>query len=119
MEQKIGNIVNTLMSLYASSHYYHWMTTSEAEHNTMEDLYEGMNKIMDDFVEAMQGRYKIRVKTPSALTIVPYKMRVEFISNTIKDLDKFIMGCDSEDLKNKAAEMIELLNITLYRLTLK
>ena len=107
------------MSLYASSHYYHWVTNSEAEHNAMETFYEELNELMDGFVEAMQGRYNMRVVMPTNLEMYPYRMKSEYFDNAVKDLESFIDMCESEDLKNKAAEIIELINTTKYRLTLR
>lgn len=122
MEQLIGNYIVFLTKLKL----YHWSTTSYARHIASDNLYNNLNKLLDRFVEAYQGKYnrinfnnhnfninKTIVKDDTTIIISINHL----ISNLEKELPKFISVSDS-DLLNLRDEMLNELRTSLYLFSL-
>jgi hypothetical protein len=103
-------------------HYAHFNTKSYSEHKALGKFYEGWLGFLDTFVETYQGRYQriegdLTIVAPCGVDSVAYLnslrsfISVDAMSIIVKDLDI--------DLANILAEMLGLVNHTLYLLTLK
>jgi DNA-binding ferritin-like protein len=119
-------LVTTLLTLQSQLRVFHWQTKSYAEHKAIGKLYEGLEPLIDDFVEIFSGRYGVPVaKNQYTLTFGNYKDNagcVEFIDKTIQYMEKDVPAMlkpEDTDLLNLRDEMVGALNKTKYLLRLK
>jgi len=95
-------------------HLAHLATTSFAEHKALDAYYGGILELTDDFVETYFGRFKREeIVIPEAK-----------VMDAVAHLKSMQMLLDSEranytsELQNIIDEMLQLVNRTLYMLTL-
>ena len=103
-------------------HYAHFNTTSFAEHKALGEFYEGWLSLVDSFVETYQGRYQrivgqINVSAESGADSVAYLNELRTFVST-EAMGVIVPSIDI-DLANIIADMLGLINHTLYLLTLK
>jgi len=55
-------IVRMFLELLNMVKLYHWKTTSYAQHKATDELYERLNKHIDEFVEVLLGKENTRVR---------------------------------------------------------
>jgi DNA-binding ferritin-like protein len=84
-------IVRMFLELLNMVKLYHWKTTSYAHHKATDELYDRLNKHIDEFVEVLLGKEHKRVK------LVEKKLRL--IDNT-----------NERDFKNHIYEFREFFN---------
>lgn len=116
-----GELVGMLFSARNLAHTIHLKTTSYAEHKTLNEFYEGIIPLVDDFAEAYQGRYDVRMTIP----VVPNKYKGS-ISDVLRSQLDWIEGnrqaiCPRTEtaLHNIIDEIVSLYQGTLFMLTLK
>lgn len=100
-------------------HYAHLNTQSYAVHKALGSFYEGWTDLMDSFIETYQGKYG-RVEgiiSVSAVNDMPVEKYFEALRSFVLGID--IYSAEDKDLDNIAADMIGLINRTLYKLTLQ
>lgn len=103
-------------------HYKHWNTISYAEHKALGKFYDGWLGLVDSFVETYQGRYQriegdLAIAIPSGVDSLAYLTALRsFVSI---DAMSIIVPALDIDLANIVAEMLGLINHTIYLLTLK
>jgi hypothetical protein len=103
-------------------HYAHFNTTSYAEHKALGEFYDGWLELVDTFVEMYQGRYQrivgqININAESGADSVVYLNELRaFVSTEAMGV---IVPAIDIDLANILADMLGLINHTLYLLTLK
>lgn len=105
---------------------FHWQTRKYAQHVASDNLYIGIQTLIDQWVEVYQGKYEImsfdnnKVEIPlKNMDIEEFILQLEqfklFLENyLVKDLSK-----NDTDLVNIRDEMLSLINKTLYLLTLE
>jgi hypothetical protein len=84
-------------------------------HAALGEFYEGIEGLTDRFAEVYLGHGKEFRGIGSSIT-VPDKEPVEYVTSLEATLQTIIPNIHREDLKNIAAEMIELCNHILYKL---
>lgn len=121
------NIITKLLTVQAQLRVYHWQTKSYAEHKALGKLYEGLDGLIDTFVETLSGK---KGGVPSA------KDNFTFVAENYKDnktvvafLDEFsvyltqdvptMLDGKDTDLLNIRDEMLGAVNQTKYLLRLK
>jgi DNA-binding ferritin-like protein len=121
------NIITKFLSVQAQLRVYHWQTKSYAEHKALGKLYEGLDGLIDTFVETLSGK---KGGVPMA------KDNFTFVAENYKDnkavvafLDEFIVYLTQDmpsmldskdtDLMNIRDEMLGAVNQTKYLLRLK
>ena len=116
-----GEMVGMLFGARNIAHTVHLKTTSYAEHKTLESFYEDIIPLADDFTEAYQGRYGVRLTVPA----VPNKYKGS-ISEVLRAQVDWIEGnrasmCPRTEtaLQNIIDEIVALYQKTLFMLTLK
>jgi DNA-binding ferritin-like protein len=114
---KINELLNRLLELSMSSRFWHWITTSHAEHTSLGDFYEQLNVKLDAFVEVSQGAYGSRVKVPADISIIPYVSRMERLRAISTYLSACIEQCEDESIANIIAEILADVNKLKYLLT--
>jgi len=116
-----GEMVGMLFSARNIAHTIHLKTTSFAEHKTLEEFYNGIIPLADDFAQSYQGRYNVRLNIP----VVPNKYKGT-ISEVLRAQLEWIEGnrssmCPRTEtaLQNIIDEIVGLYQNILYQLTLK
>lgn len=116
-----GELVGMLFGARNIAHTVHFKTTSYSEHKTLDEFYNGIIPLVDDFVEAYQGRYGVRMDIPT----VPNKYKGT-ISEVLRAQMEWIEAnrqgiCPRTEtaLHNIIDEIVALYQSTLFLLTLK
>jgi hypothetical protein len=113
-----------VMCLFHSStntHLMHLKTRSYAEHKALNTYYDEIIDLVDTFVEAYQGKYGRIENYPTDYEPAPdnstrYMLYLQTEVETLRRADGFPQ--DTE-LQNEVDNIANLINSTLYMLTLK
>jgi hypothetical protein len=106
-----------LLHSVTNTHILHLTTKSYAEHKALEDYYTEVGDLVDDFIEAFQGKYGL-LHDFTADYVLP-EQPVEYLTYlkdevaTLRRSEKFPQ--DSE-LQNSVDEIAQLIDSTLYKL---
>lgn len=112
----IKDFVTSLFTARQTIHALHLQTKSYSEHVALNDFYEGILTLTDEFVEVYQGEYGIlqgytveNIKTESALS---------YLQNFVESLKSAHALIKEEDthLDNIVDEMTSLTYKTIYKL---
>ena len=115
MDYTIQEFVMCLLHAQTNTHILHLQSRSYSEHKALQGLYEGLDTLIDDFVEAYQGKYGIiegysndyEQPTPALEYVIS-------LADYIKQARESIAQ-DSE-LQNIIDEIAQLVDSTLYKL---
>jgi len=100
------------------AHVFHLQTQSFAEHNALNNYYDGVVDLFDGIIESYQGKYGI-IKNFKTFKIEQYKNCKKTISYFEKLLDIIDENRESiEDtyIQNQIDTVQELINSTIYKL---
>lgn len=115
-------MVDKLLGLQNQLRMFHWGTSSYAEHKALGKAYEGLDGLIDTFVETWMGTHGKDLGSPK-LALTPYKpggavmlldQATQFLTG---ELNSAIAG--NTELGNIRDEMLGLINQTKYLLTLR
>jgi hypothetical protein len=115
-------MVDKLLGLQNQLRMLHWGTNSYSEHKALGKAYEGLDGLIDTFVETWMGIHGKDLGAPK-LVLNPYKpgapvllldQATQFLTG---ELNSAING--NTDLGNIRDEMLSLINQTKYLLTLR
>ena len=106
----------TLLHAATSGHVLHLQTRSFAQHKTLDDFYSSLPGLVDDVIEAYQGKYGLVLDYPSGYT-VPTTAPIEFVSA----LSDYVMStrasvASDSEIQNLVDEIQDLIDSTLYKL---
>ena len=116
MDNEIGDLVLTLLHSATNTHILHWQSKSYAEHKALGTFYEELPGLVDDLVEAIQGKYNSTLKFPAI-----YHVSADSGKKELHDLSEYfqekrsVLPQDSE-IQNIADEIQQLIDSTLYLL---
>ena len=123
MKEIKSMFITKFLSIQNQIRIYHWQTKSYAEHKALGKLYEGLDPLIDAFVEAYFGKNGVRkAKTSFAVQSMNHEQgasttlmneTIEFLTNELTSVIE-----NDTDLLNIRDEMISLCNQTKYLLTL-
>lgn len=115
-------MVDKLLGLQNQLRMYHWGTSSYAEHKALGKAYEGLDALIDTFVETWMGVHGKGLGDVK-LSLREYtRGSPEVLLNQAAEFFKGEMAGAVEgntDLSNIRDEMLGLVNQTKYLLTLK
>jgi hypothetical protein len=122
------DIIKVFIKIQIELKFYHWKTSSYSRHIASGDLYDSLNKSIDDFVEIYQGKYKkinfdqinhIDLSNTNDNNIII--LLEDFKSFLLYDLEEFLNNgvMLNVDLKNLRDEILAKVNKTLYLFTLQ
>ena len=114
-------MMNEMLEALATAKRYHWATMSLGEHEALEYFYEGLEGLVDDFVETYQGISGQRLKGANEMEIPEYTMdaSVAFLNSFKECIEtKFRMLIPNRALNNIIDDMVNLVGKTLYKLSL-
>ena len=116
MDNDLGELILTLLHSATNTHILHWQSKSYAEHKTLGAVYEALPDLVDNLVEAIQGRYDSTIEFPAT-----YHTPADTGKRELHDLSEYfedkrsVLPQDSE-IQNIADEIQALIDSTLYLL---
>jgi hypothetical protein len=106
-----------LLHSVTNGHILHLTTRSYAEHKALEDYYTEVGDLVDDFIEAFQGKYGLLHDFTTDYQLpdqpVAYMTYLKDEVATLRRSERFPQ--DSE-LQNSVDEIAQLIDSTLYKL---
>lgn len=123
IERKLMFNVDIFLKVQSQLRILHWQTHSYAEHQALGKAYEGLDPLIDSFVETYMGRYGKRINGSFNISIMDYDkakpiMILSAFGNYLaNDLPSSLSENDT-DLLNIRDEMLDIVNTTKYLLTL-
>jgi len=100
------------------AHIFHLQTQSYAEHNALNDYYDGVLGLFDGIVESYQGKYGI-IKSYKTFKIEQYKnckKTISYFERLLDDIDNLRESVEDSYIQNQIDTVQELINSTLYKL---
>ena len=115
MQYTIQEFVLCLLHSQTNAHILHLQSRTYSEHKALQGFYEGIDSLIDTFVEAYQGKYGIIENYGSdyeaPTEALEYMVSLnDYIANARTQVAK-----DSE-LQNIIDEMVSLIDSTIYKL---
>ena len=99
-----------------NAHILHWQTSSYEEHKALGDFYETITDLLDKFVETYFGRFgRLNLIGLAQLQAIGSN---EIVSNTMESVKNIETQISDSDLLNILADMKQLCNHTIYKLSL-
>ena len=121
MNNTAGEFVGMLFLARDIANRIHLKTLSFAEHNTLNEFYNAIIPLADDFAQQFMGRYAIRLDIPYVNN--KYKGTVsEVLRQEMEWIEanrQQIVPRTETALQNKIDEIVALYQNTLYQLTLQ
>ena len=118
-------IIIKLVQIQTQFRFVHWQTTYDAKHRAYGKVYDKMGDLIDDFVEAMMGKYG-RPVFDSEFGVMFQDLESMKLQNFIDGTCEFLISLTEQlnptmdtDLLNLRDEMLLLINKLKYLLTLK
>ena len=116
-----GEFVGTLFLAREITHRIHLKTLSFAEHKTLNEFYDGIIPLADDFAQQYMGRYGMRLDIPYVTN--KYKGTVsEVLRQQMEWIEanrQQIVPRTETALQNKIDEVVGFYQNILYQLTLQ
>lgn len=115
-------VINKMFEARDCMHLVHLNTTSYAEHKALGKFYDGWLDLADSFIETYSGRYsriegELKIEVASDYNAVDYLQKLRAFVQI--EAASIIAPTLDSDLANILADMLGLINHTLYLLTLK
>ncbi len=117
-------IVQKFLELLNMVKLYHWKTHSYSQHKATDELYERLNKHIDEFVEVLLGKENNRVKLiEKSLRILDNNTSSEF-KNHMYDFREFLVNIENNFKKKDSGllsirdELLVDINQFLYLMSL-
>jgi len=111
----VAAFVLTIMHSQTNAHLLHLQTHSYAEHKALQGYYEGIDGLIDDYVEVYQGKYGLITNYPTTYEAPAAALEYMVgLSDYLKQARPSLPQ-DSE-LQNILDEMAALLDRTIYKL---
>jgi hypothetical protein len=118
-------LILKLVQIQYQFRFLHWQTFGDAKHKSYGEVFENMNDLVDDFVEAMMGKYG-RPEFESEFMIAFQDIKSLNLQNFIDGIVEFLVSMTEvldnkydTDLLNLRDEILLLINKLKYLLTLK
>ena len=118
-------IILKLVQIQNQFRFMHWQTTGDAKHRAYGDIYDKLGDLMDDFAEAMMGKYG-RFEFESEFSIMFQDLKSLNLQDFIDGITDFLVSITEmldpkydTDLLNLRDEMLASINKLKYLLTLK
>jgi hypothetical protein len=118
-------LIKKLVQIQLQWRFLHWQTFGDAKHKTYGKIYDGLDDLIDDFVEAMMGKYG-RPEFEPEFGLMFQDMSSLSMQNFMDGITEFLVDMTNQldekydtDLLNLRDEMLLLINKSKYLLTLK
>ena len=115
----VSEFSTCILHSVTSAHMMHLATFSFAQHKALEAFYTAAGDLIDEFVEAYQGKYKTRVVYVAGFDLptnpVDY---LTYLKDEVAELRVADGFPQDSELQNITDEIASLIDGTLYQLTL-
>lgn len=118
-------IILKLVQIQSQFRFMHWQTTGDAKHRAYGKAYDKLGDLIDDFAEAMMGKYG-RFEFESEFSIMFQDLKSLNLQDFIDGITDFLVSITEmldpkydTDLLNLRDEILLLINKLKYLLTLK
>lgn len=115
----ISDVVTRLLYLLMQVRIFHWQTTSHAQHEAFGKFYDSVNALLDEFVEAFQGRYERIMYNDSIVLKNINEVDINATLERVVDILVNEMEIEDTDLLNIRDEILGAVNKLKYLLTLQ
>jgi hypothetical protein len=123
-ENNMTDCIKTFLTLQSQLRILHWQTGSFAEHKALGKAYDGLDGLIDSFVETYMGKHGKAFNGNMTLEIFNYGEAQPMA--VMRHAEDFLMGDLEEELDkekdsellNIRDEMLSVVNTTKYLLTL-
>jgi DNA-binding ferritin-like protein len=122
--QKKSHIIKIFIEMLQTIKLYHWKTRSYAQHKATDELYDDLNKKIDEFVEVLLGKDQTRVKMVEkridlldANNTHEIKERIFEYREFLTDMNIWFDNSRDSDLLSIRDDILASLNQFLYLLT--
>jgi len=111
------DMVMCLLHSVTNAHILHLSTQSYAAHKALQNYYENIGDLVDDFVEAFQGKYGLLTNYKNVFQLpedaVAYMM---YLRDEVMRLRSNVNFPKDSELQNIVDEIAQLIDSTLYKL---
>ena len=119
MAASASKFVGMLMNSRSQAHSFHLTTQSYAQHNALQNYYESIVPLLDDWAEAYMGRYgRLNRITMNRRFLSDPKKAKAYFRGLLTRIRALRLPRDSY-LRSVQDEITVLIHSTLYMLTLK
>ena len=122
----MSTLLTTFLTFQSQVRIYHWRTRSYARHVASGNLYEEIDKLIDKFIETLQGKTERITYEQITIKLFPLEDQemVELLHNFAIFLEEKVEAFlkklgKSTDLQNIRDEMVGKVNQTKYLFSLQ
>lgn len=128
----MSKILNRLIMFQTQIRLYHWSTRSYSRHVASGNLYTSLDKLIDTFIESLQGILPGQRIKYNTINFTLYNLSDDIIADVLDDFSNFLTsdvddfldsfgngGKQTSDLKNIRDEILGLIHQTQYLFTFK
>jgi hypothetical protein len=117
--------IKKLVQIQLQWRFLHWQTFGDAKHKTYGKIYDGLDGLIDNFTEAMMGKYG-RPEFEPEFALMFQDIKSLSVQNFVDGITEFLVGMTDQldsrydtDLLNLRDEMLLLINKSKFLFTLK
>lgn len=111
-----ASFILTLLHSATNAHLMHFQTKSFSMHKTLQEFYENIVGIVDDYTEAYQGLFGIIENYPEGYH--PMEEPIKYFEQLSKFVETYRKELPQKtELQNIIDEMAQLIDSTIYKLT--
>jgi|TARA_B110000444_G_scaffold213028_1_gene209653 hypothetical protein len=119
---KFEQLVRYTLEYSNQLRYYHWQTSSFAQHEALGKFYDSITAILDGLVETWSGRLGNIKVDQGSVELVDYTDVESVIESAVSLRDayeEFSKTISYDDIRDQIDDMITSINQTIYLLRLK
>lgn len=125
----MSKILQRLVMFQTQMRLYHWSTRSYSRHVASGNLYTSLDKLIDNFIESLQGIVPGQRIKYNTINFTLYNISDDIVSDMLEDFSNFLtsdidqflnsIGNNTSDLKNIRDEILGLIHQSQYLFTFK
>ena len=113
----VMDFVMCLLHSVTNAHILHLSTQSYAAHKALENFYENIGGLVDDFVESFQGKYGLLTNyTTDYMQVSDPIAYMNYLKAEVEKLRREPKFPQDSELQNEVDNIANLINSTLYKL---
>lgn len=120
MNPIVAKFISTLLASRTQAHIFHWQvvdSSSYAEHKALQNYYEDIIDLIDDFVESYQGKYEILVGFESPMNFREDRNPLIYFMGLCQYVEEVRKSLPQDSyLQNQVDEIVALIQTTKYKL---
>jgi hypothetical protein len=106
-----------LLHSVTNGHILHLTTTSYSEHKALETYYTEIGDLVDDFIEAFQGKYGLLTKFTTNYELPTSALEyMRYLSKEVETLRVADGFPEDSELQNITDEIAQLIDSTIYKI---